>query len=870
VFQFLPDAIVGLFKSGIPQFTTNGTEIIFGFDFQGPKRIIVQNDFNGANNIDSIYSQQNQTWEAFASPKTVWWEENSEHIIKTKDKAINYSSSYYKFRNWNNDEQIKTIQKNTLADNDKYESAYFKNVQPLTVQTNLIEGGTGGSILYEGLSKSSPLNDYGFVAPLSTTIGVQNPQLINGKNYYLFNWQDGNSEPNRNISLTSAATYTANLKGSQLSNSQNAITNPSQRKFVRGSNGYLHFVYESIGKIWYELSTDNGITWQIANNGNPLSFSYGKSPSIDYSNDSKIGIVWQEENEGAYSIKIAVFSLGGLLLMNGKTSVHDEIYLPYTNNANPIISWGGDGRFIVAWERQDDSFQSGYTHGILCKYGSHSVMGFSWLDDKTLSPIITDYATNPTLAVNKNNGNSYHLAWQQGTTTSSIKYCRLDIVNSQLVLTSIDTPSNGSGYTKNYQPSMVVLADNIPRLTWVGESSSSNKRAILRGKTNAGIWNTQFFYWDTYVNSVSINSCSPSTSPNLPVGGYVLCWNRNSTSPYTNKYIRNTNYINTISFGIAGKDLQVNNSNNAFNDFYGMSISTESTAPYNFIKSASVSSLGKETVEKLNTGRKIVLSKDGIEYYYTVGSIKVDGQDVRFYGTKESDLGMEDDYFDISNPDNYFQTEPFVLNSNSSFEFKIDYGTTMPDKVGGQLKRGDKINIGLELIDDKTGDVIGKFKEAAFNKDLIPNLDATKMVLNTSGIKSKTVKLRFKVDENINSMYTICDYYIPVDESLPKENVIEMNYAGELAVKDYGLSQNFPNPFNPTTVINYQLPKAGNVTLKVYDALGKLVRTLVDEYKSEGRHSVEFSANSNIASGMYFYELRSGEFVSTKKMMFVK
>lgn len=83
------------------------------------------------------------------------------------------------------------------------------------------------------------------------------------------------------------------------------------------------------------------------------------------------------------------------------------------------------------------------------------------------------------------------------------------------------------------------------------------------------------------------------------------------------------------------------------------------------------------------------------------------------------------------------------------------------------------------------------------------------------------------------------------------------------------MSQNYPNPFNPTTVINYELPKAAKVTLRIYDILGKEVANLVNDYKNEGRYSVEFNA-SNLPSGIYIYQLRTGEYTSMRKMMLVK
>jgi len=85
----------------------------------------------------------------------------------------------------------------------------------------------------------------------------------------------------------------------------------------------------------------------------------------------------------------------------------------------------------------------------------------------------------------------------------------------------------------------------------------------------------------------------------------------------------------------------------------------------------------------------------------------------------------------------------------------------------------------------------------------------------------------------------------------------------------YRLEQNYPNPFNPSTKIEYQLPAAGHVTLKVYDILGREVATLVNGYTSSGAHEVQFNA-TNLASGVYCYRLTSGNFNEMKKMMLVK
>ncbi len=85
----------------------------------------------------------------------------------------------------------------------------------------------------------------------------------------------------------------------------------------------------------------------------------------------------------------------------------------------------------------------------------------------------------------------------------------------------------------------------------------------------------------------------------------------------------------------------------------------------------------------------------------------------------------------------------------------------------------------------------------------------------------------------------------------------------------YSLSQNFPNPFNPVTKINFALPKQGFVTLKVFDILGREIKTLVNEMKNAGIYSVDFNA-SEYSSGVYFYRLETNGFSDIKRMMLIK
>lgn len=92
--------------------------------------------------------------------------------------------------------------------------------------------------------------------------------------------------------------------------------------------------------------------------------------------------------------------------------------------------------------------------------------------------------------------------------------------------------------------------------------------------------------------------------------------------------------------------------------------------------------------------------------------------------------------------------------------------------------------------------------------------------------------------------------------------------------KDFALDQNYPNPFNPSTVINFDVPTRSRVTLNIYNVLGQMVKTLVNEDLAPNKYSRTWDGTTNggsrVASGIYFYKMEAGSFVSTKKMVMLK
>ncbi|HFE64015.1 MAG TPA: T9SS type A sorting domain-containing protein, partial [Caldithrix sp.] len=112
--------------------------------------------------------------------------------------------------------------------------------------------------------------------------------------------------------------------------------------------------------------------------------------------------------------------------------------------------------------------------------------------------------------------------------------------------------------------------------------------------------------------------------------------------------------------------------------------------------------------------------------------------------------------------------------------------------------------------------------------------------------------------------------YIPVHRAF-LTNIVQQKPA---VPQTYAISQNYPNPFNPTTSIDYQIPKAGQITLDIYDMLGQRVRRLMDGWHESGYYSAEWDGRDDaglpVASGIYIYRFRAGGYQAARKMILLR
>lgn len=695
-------------------------------------------------------------------------------------------------------------------------------------------------------------------------------KVVNGRTYNFAGWSDGNGDNPRTIdNPTDNKTYIALYKISQRSNA-GAYSNNSQRKIVRSDDGKLHMVYESMGYIWYERSTNGGATWQIMNGGKPIDSNPGKSPSIDvfsaqylpeYSIYNDIYIVYQTYTSSTndhVAIKVAYFKdnpgEGNQLQYINTVYNEDPVLMASARSYdqvlfNPVVAKLYPTKLMVAWDHD------GY--GIKYSIGNQLGGGISWGVD-TPAGNSSSAEKFPTIAAYKTYPNGmFHLAWQNSYSTINYRSFTLQ-QNGTFSISSVTNVSQGCGFPVNFYPSINVSSTNQVYLVWIGTPywGSTYRKTISRVKTTS--WSSSFGQYGDKVNS-----------PGAAFGGgnSIIAWSENpSTNTYTNKFLR---YGSVKTAGTTGKDIQVFNADNLNNMF--ISSFNSNALPYYFSKSANLYSINKEGTIAFASGVQAVAFNGKAEYYFRVGDISVNGTSVDF-----KDFEAPKDKISINDLNKNLITNEFTFNGIDKLTFSVEYGVTDSLLALSQLSDNKSISFKLELVDMSTGDAIMEINKFTLDKKNVTSQVANTYEYDVKGMEGKKVAIRVKLANNFKPDYATA--VIKSDRSvLPKSSVISMNLSGSLAISEYALEQNYPNPFNPTTTINYQIKEDGLVTLKLYDILGEEIITLVNEAKTTGRYTYSFNG-SDLPSGVYIYQLivndpsaSSGQsFVSSKKLMLVK
>jgi len=274
---------------------------------------------------------------------------------------------------------------------------------------------------------------------------------------------------------------------------------------------------------------------------------------------------------------------------------------------------------------------------------------------------------------------------------------------------------------------------------------------------------------------------------------------------------------------------------------------------------------------ELSYGREGVVNKNGVEFLFNIGDVIVGDSVVKFFYQPDTLV-----YSSTEELNQVVKTNAFYLSPSTEFYFTDFYFVVNDSIADTALTETDLVNFKAQLVNEQTGQVVGTFDDVTYTKENLEKYENVSYLVDCSSINAGDYYLRLVTTVQGDAEYNLGNVQND-GASLGKKNYSQISFDGKTMPQTYELSQNFPNPFNPSTTIKYQIPKTGNVTLKIYDILGSEIATLVNEVKSEGRYEVNFDA-SKLASGVYIYRLQvngtssslTDDFVSTKKMILMK
>lgn len=677
----------------------------------------------------------------------------------------------------------------------------------------------------------------------------------NGRNNYF-----GFGRINAHQALLEAL-YQIALENKSISSQSTAYN--GQRKLYRElSSGKLHEVFASGtvdgGEVFYRNSTDGGSNWSVTkrlSDGTATNLA----PCITMGAGSTVIVAWQKKNGSNYNVVFSRSTSGGtawssistlqsnfscaspgpLPSVAANTNTGDVIVvyrtssgLRYVRSNSNLATWyspvtvsGTNGSYNspstsfypIASPVADKcnlayATNTGYTSQLHYKY--YSFEPGSWSGSTNLSSVLpgsyTEYK-NPSLATSTNSTSTVHVAWE-----------------ASLVPPPGPVIVHRKGSSGNFGSQYYVVQSQSATNPSISGLTSDNAWMVFRNSTSGGILKMKYYYSGGSWTWGSPSSVSSGNYPQLSVGSSTAkyLWTSGSSSPYT------------ISIGseILSKE-EV--------------LASEYSRELNFIVP---SEIANETGSSITVEVKQpqIVYKDGTVYLIPFVDAPPDSVVI---GTNEILK--------------YGNTQAFVLPTDiDSLKFRFAIRMTK----GENIIQDGAGSLSFDIYDVSSGNLLDGVSNQSLTADTKSD-NLYQVNLTAAGIRNisngKEISIRPSIaglknntSEVIASLGHI--YRFKSDELEIPKDLVETT-----APREYLLEQNYPNPFNPSTVINYQIPRDGYVTLKVFDLLGNEVKTLVKEQKSTGSYRASFDA-TELSSGIYIYRLQVNDFVSSRKMIVLK
>ena len=666
----------------------------------------------------------------------------------------------------------------------------------------------------------------------------------------------GSSETPVVFNNSNAGVY-AVVKGTQLSDNNNSFENNSSRKFARTTDGSLHLVYESMGNVWYEKSTNNGTTWTIMNNGNPLSALNAKSPSLSAVGDN-VYVVFQEKKSAGGS-QLTLYSpcgcaTGGNYILEDED---DEVYA--TTDFMPVIAAGANGEVMIVWKRTTVSGNK--VAGLQYKFGYINYSTRTWYSTSSVADVLQDnlgteineYSTNPALDVSKSvvypQQNVFQLAWEQPGESeeySHINYGKIDIQSPHTLVSSTGIVNISEyHYAPLHMKPSIIEFNRGARIVWKsyydidGDGTSIVQTLVFKDPSSYNYWN-----FGSSVNSPVINKPDDNLS-------YIMGWSENNGG-YA-KIMDNTLHSRNLkTIPIEGKDLQISNGSSKLS-MYAQHFNTTNPPNYFNLSQSIGSYYGLQKGGNLTNYtdfRTGVASINRGRIFYALGELYLGNDLIEF-----EELPVNNNSASEAIVEQSIISKPFTLDNSSNFYYSVELGVNDSTIVSSVLDENDEISFVVQLVDAETNDVVASFDQFTFRKTGDSRYTNINYRIDPAGLTGRSLRIRLKAIDNTEAQYVVIAE-IKESSGLAKEFYKTVGGVTNIGELDYAMIQNYPNPFNPETVIKFALKEKSNVTLEVYNITGQKVAELVSGEMEKGFYEERFDG-TNLSSGVYVIRLNA-------------
>jgi hypothetical protein len=428
---------------------------------------------------------------------------------------------------------------------------------------------------------------------------------------------------------------------------------------------------------------------------------------------------------------------------------------------------------------------------------------------------------------------------------------------------AVVTASSGSGFQQNWYPSIAAMNDNTARLVWDAYAPWYGNRWAYNYTNTSWAWSGTVLNEGSSVTQSYVNSTDTGT--------FVIGWVQNSPS-LTNSFVKSDNLYAVKNLSTAGNNLQINNAA-SWSTMYVMPYQN-TTLPYPFILSANTASYAKTTSSSVNNGRGAVVTHNGNGYCFGVGDITVDGQSIAFAPlVNVATIPTADSL------NHFLKTNDFNVTTNSNISLTVFHGMAGSTDTGGVVSSfgaTDYVNADVNLVNSATGATISTLANCQIAKGAVFTTNITGYEVSCAALGASKVRLELVIDDDIPSTYEINDFVSSgTTLATPTDGTVKVRLKASNKITSFSLSQNYPEPFNPSTTLDYALPAAGYVTMLVYNSIGQQVAKLIDGEKAAGSYSVRWNAGNN-TSGTYFVQIKVADlfgkplYQGMRKMLLVK